>query len=998
VWRTVAARHLSDGGAVVLAIATAAGALVGARAATAWPAVVAWVTLVAAAGALAARQPLVLVAASGLAACALAGGAVGGARPADPSRVDADAVLVSDPVTAFGAVQADARLDGHHVELSARGAPGRALRDLLAGERVNVSGALVPRPADAEWMLERHLVGRLDVSRLVLVDEGDPASQAANDVRRVLARGAAVLPTDQQALFGGFVLGDDRDERAAVIDDFRGSGLSHLLAVSGENVAFVLAVVRPLLTRVGLGARAVAVIAVLGFFALVTRFEPSVLRAVGMAMIATLAGAWGRPISPVRTLALAVAALVLVDPLLVWSIGFQLSIAASLGIALLVEPLGERMPGPTWLAEPMAVTVAAQLAVAPVLLLTFGPSPVAGIPANLLAEPAAGPVMMWGLTAGLVAGLVAGVAPGLAVVIHLPTRVALWWVASVAQRCAALPLGVIGWWALAGIAACGALWLAPEWWPAVRPRMSRAGLVGVIVVLAAAALGRPADHTPVVALGAGVTLWQAAPGADGAVLVVDGRAQVGAVLDGVRRVGRRTVDVLVVRTTGRGVDASASELVDRLAPDLVLAPAGSTVPGAVALTAPERVAVPGGLVIVVESPRAGGSPSVRVEVPAGTDAGTVPQQTVVSIPTESAIGGRDPPARARTSAARWHATEGSGREEPGKPRCSVATVSASPTVPAPTGATGDAREAIGAVEGPMTDRGESWASVWAGRVPTPAGCTELHLGPHRFDIEHRAVVMGILNRTPDSFYDKGTYFAFDDFLRKAEELVADGADFLDVGGVKAGPGDFVDEQQELDRVVPAIEALRTRFDLPLSVDTWRASVAQACFDAGAVVGNDISGFADADYLSVAAAAGASVVATHIRLAPRVPDPDPHYDDVVVDVVDFLRDRAHRALDAGIPRERIMVDAGLDLGKSEPQSLVLLRASDALTTLGFPVFLSSSNKRFLWHLLDVDVGHAGNGTVAAHALGIALGCRILRSHDVRAARRVSDTMAAVLGAA
>ena len=274
---------------------------------------------------------------------------------------------------------------------------------------------------------------------------------------------------------------------------------------------------------------------------------------------------------------------------------------------------------------------------------------------------------------------------------------------------------------------------------------------------------------------------------------------------------------------------------------------------------------------------------------------------------------------------------------------------------------------------------------------------ELALGERRFDISHRAVVMGILNRTPDSFYDKGSYYEFDDFLRKAEQLVADGADFLDVGGVKAGPGEEVTELEELDRVVPAVEALAARFDLPLSVDTWRASVARACYAAGAVVGNDISGFADPDYLAAAAEAGASVVATHIRLGPRIPDPEPRYDDVVRDVRAFLAERARRALDAGIPVERIMVDAGLDLGKTEPQSLELLRASDSLVSLGFPVFLSASNKRFLWHRLGVDVTQAADGTIAAHALGIALGCRVLRSHDVQASRRTADTMAAILEA-
>ena len=271
------------------------------------------------------------------------------------------------------------------------------------------------------------------------------------------------------------------------------------------------------------------------------------------------------------------------------------------------------------------------------------------------------------------------------------------------------------------------------------------------------------------------------------------------------------------------------------------------------------------------------------------------------------------------------------------------------------------------------------------------------LGPHRYDIRYRALVMGILNRTPDSFFDQGDYWDFDAFLAKAERLVAEGADFLDVGGVKAGPGPEVTEAEELERVIPAIEALASRFDLPISVDTWRASVARAAYAAGAVVGNDISGFADPDYLPAAAAAGASVVATHIRLAPRVPDPEPVYDDLVPDVCAFLADRAARAVAAGIPPERVMVDAGLDLGKTEPQSLELLRSSDALVALGHPVFLSASNKRFLGVLVGTEVTERREATLAAHALGIGLGCRILRAHDVRGSRRVADVMAAVLEA-
>jgi dihydropteroate synthase len=274
---------------------------------------------------------------------------------------------------------------------------------------------------------------------------------------------------------------------------------------------------------------------------------------------------------------------------------------------------------------------------------------------------------------------------------------------------------------------------------------------------------------------------------------------------------------------------------------------------------------------------------------------------------------------------------------------------------------------------------------------------EVELGARRYDITSRSLVMGILNRTPDSFFDQGGYYRFDDFLQKAEQLVVDGADLLDVGGVKAGPGDEVSEAEELDRVVPAIDALCSRFDVPVSVDTWRASVAKAAFAVGAVIGNDISGFADPEYLTVAAAAGASVVATHIRLAPRVADPNPEYDDLVGTVVAFCAERAARAEVAGIPPERIIVDAGLDLGKSEAQSLVLLRESRALAALGYPLLLSASNKRFLGVLLDLDVGERREATVAAHALGITLGCRILRAHDVRGARRTADVLAAVLEA-
>jgi dihydropteroate synthase len=267
----------------------------------------------------------------------------------------------------------------------------------------------------------------------------------------------------------------------------------------------------------------------------------------------------------------------------------------------------------------------------------------------------------------------------------------------------------------------------------------------------------------------------------------------------------------------------------------------------------------------------------------------------------------------------------------------------------------------------------------------------LALGSARVDVTHRALVMGILNRTKDSFYEPAVTFDLDAFYTRAENLVADGADLLDVGGVKAGPGDEVSEEEELDRVVPVIEKLTTRFDTPVSVDTWRASVAAASFAVGACVGNDISGFADPEYLTAASRANATVVATHIRLRPRVADPDPHYDDVTDTVKNFLLERRQWAYDAGLSPEQVILDAGLDLGKTAAQSLQLLRDSDQLAALGSPLLLSASNKTFLGKALNLEVGERASASHAATAMGIALGCRIVRVHDVAGTVRVRDTI-------
>jgi dihydropteroate synthase len=277
----------------------------------------------------------------------------------------------------------------------------------------------------------------------------------------------------------------------------------------------------------------------------------------------------------------------------------------------------------------------------------------------------------------------------------------------------------------------------------------------------------------------------------------------------------------------------------------------------------------------------------------------------------------------------------------------------------------------------------------------PEGPLVIALGARRVDVTNRALVMGVLNRTKDSFFPPAATYDLDDFYRRADQLVAEGADLLDVGGVKAGPGEEISEDEELARVVPVIGELARRFDVPLSVDTWRASVARDGYAAGACVGNDISGFADSDYLPVAASAGATVVATHIRLRPRVADPNPHYEDVAKSVQAFLLERRRWAIEAGLTHEQVILDAGLDLGKTATQSLELLRDSASLAALGSPLLLSASNKTFLGTLLDLGVTERREASLAAVAIGVSQGCRILRVHDVAGTCRVRDTLARLM---
>jgi dihydropteroate synthase len=259
--------------------------------------------------------------------------------------------------------------------------------------------------------------------------------------------------------------------------------------------------------------------------------------------------------------------------------------------------------------------------------------------------------------------------------------------------------------------------------------------------------------------------------------------------------------------------------------------------------------------------------------------------------------------------------------------------------------------------------------------------------------------MGILTRTRDSFYDRGAHYATDAFLRQAERLAGDGADVLEVGARPGGVGvRDVAEAEEAELAAAGVSALRARFDVPVAVDTTRAAVAAAAFAEGAVLGNDMSGFADAGYLPAAARAGAAVVATHIRLPPGVPDPDPRYEDLVGEVRSALEALAARAVAAGVAADRIVVDPGLDLGKTWRQSLALLGRLGAIAELGRPVLVAVSNKICLGRALGLATDERAVATVAACALGVAAGGRVLRVHDAGAGRQVADLHAAVCEAA
>lgn len=376
-----------------------------------------------------------------LLASVLAGRAWAGIEPAVEQRFDGTVVLAADPQPVAGGIRVAAMIRGDRYDLRAWGSPAGGLRNRLMGERVQIEATLRPLRDAPTWLRAQGLSGRGTVNAVGGFDVGRPHTRLANSIRRTIESGASSMSRDEQALFAGLVYGDDRQQSALTADNFDAAGLTHLLAVSGQNVAFVLAIAGPVLRRLGHRQRFLFVLAVLILFATVTRFEPSVVRASVMTAVAAVAVLVGSEVSSGRVLSVAIAALVVVDPLIVHSVAFQLSVAASAGILVWSGRVARAVPGPRPLVEALAVTSCAQLAVAPLLVWRFDGLPVASLPANLLAGPAAGPVMMWGLTGGLGAGLVP---PDVARWFHLPTRAALWWIDSVAAHVPRVPLGRLG--------------------------------------------------------------------------------------------------------------------------------------------------------------------------------------------------------------------------------------------------------------------------------------------------------------------------------------------------------------------------------------------------------------------------------------------------------------------------------------------------------------------------------------------------------------------------
>lgn len=254
-------------------------------------------------------------------------------------------------------------------------------------------------------------------------------------------------------------------------------------------------------------------------------------------------------------------------------------------------------------------------------------------------------------------------------------------------------------------------------------------------------------------------------------------------------------------------------------------------------------------------------------------------------------------------------------------------------------------------------------------------------------------VMAVVNRTPDSFYDRGATFGFGAALAAAQRAIDDGAEIIDIGGVKAGPGDEVSVAEEIDRVAGLVAAVREHDrQVVISVDTWRAEVGEAVADAGADLLNDTWGGADSRLAAVAARRGLGLVCAHAgRMAPRTGPHRPAYPDLMGEVIGEVTGLAERAVAAGVAPEAILIDPAHDFGKTTWQSLDLTRRLGEMCATGWPVLVAVSNKDFVGETLGLPADQRAEGTVATLAISAWQGARVFRVHDARAARTALDVV-------
>lgn len=359
---------------------------------------------------------------------------------------------VTEPADSFGRMVV--QLGPDRLTVVAHGA-GARLASLAVGQRAMVYGTCAA--TRARRALERHVVGRLQIRAVGTVVPGTSSERLLAHVHDAVQRSAdASMPPAVAGLFRGLVIGDDAAEPAWLVAAFRRSGLAHLQAVSGENVAFVLAVFAPLTRRMSAAPRALTVLLVLAGFAVLTGLQPSVLRAVLMAASVAVAAVVGERLDPLANLCWCMMALECVDPFLVWSVGFWLSVGATAGIAALAAPLARRLPLPLWLAVPVSVSAAAQVGTLVPSVVVFGRVPLYGLVANVVAVPVAGIVMLVGLpTAVLVGWWPVTAHSSLASVLLWPSAIGTRWVLDVARLTAQVePSGgvaVLGWCVVAAV-------------------------------------------------------------------------------------------------------------------------------------------------------------------------------------------------------------------------------------------------------------------------------------------------------------------------------------------------------------------------------------------------------------------------------------------------------------------------------------------------------------------------------------------------------------------